>query len=91
MPSVPPGVETRVGLYFCPTIPLMGSKGNRIGVPTRNPTATIRYGDLSRVWNTSWRVENPLLVRRYSTLSGRYAAVGLLVSMYRFSEARIFG
>ena len=58
MPIVPPGVETRVGLYFCPTIPLMGSKGNRIGVPTRNPTATMRYGNLSRVWNTSgeWRI-----------------------------------
>lgn len=81
MPIVPPGVDTRVGLYFCPTMPLIGSKGNRIGVPTRKPTATIRYGELSKVWKTSWRVVYPLLVRRYSTLSGKYAAVGLLVSM----------
>jgi hypothetical protein len=91
IPIVPPGVETRVGLYFWPTIPLIGSKGKRIGVPTKKPTATMRYGDLSRVWKTSWRAEYPLFVRRYSTLSGRYAAVGLFVSMYLCSLARISG
>ena len=71
IPMVPPGVETRVGLYFWAAIPLIGFSGKRIGVATRKPTATTRYWESRRVWNTSRRVEMPLLVRRYSTLSGR--------------------
>lgn len=76
---VPPRVETRVGLYFCPRMVLLGSRG--IELTSRQGILLLRRDicDFNNVSKVSWRLERPLFVQRYSTVSGRCAAVGRLV------------